>query len=408
MTPPPKSPRRKRPHVTHKASSNKKSRKRKHDSKGNDLGTAPVVGDETEFAGFAPALLNAVLGSRGDRGMVVAMARAVSIGKVVRYRDRWRIDLGRAIERAIGARYIYGWGSATSFTNRKVANLVLLRMRAEIAKGGRKPEDVALDFLPAGQHTQVLPRMRKWLEQLQAKAESGDRSGNYTREIERWIRDGGYFEWWRGKSLYAIDEATIEDYGDWLAQQKIAKGRRQGEHLSGKTRRNIMAAFHSFYSWASRRDKRVRGLTWFPWPAVDEPDVQVVSLEERDAVIAQIPERKRGVFLAMRLGAPRPGMAMEILARDFDRRTGMLSLNRARKGRRVDSRIGSTKTRVAWTIPVDRELADWIDAWVPPVFYSRIRTRRTGAKRGRSHGCARPGRRHPRKPSVAMSGCTPH
>lgn len=296
--------------------------------------------------------------------MVIAMVRAVSIGKVVRYRDRWRIDLGRQIERAIGARYIYGWGPATSFTNRRVANLVLLRMRSEIAKGGRKPEDVALDFLPAGQHSQVLPRMRKWLEQLQAKAESGDRSGNYTREIERWVGEGGYFDWWRGRSLYAIDEATIEDFGDWLAEQKIAKGARKGESLSGKTRRNIMAAFHSFYAWASRRDRRVRALTWFPWPPVDEPDVQVVSLEERDSVLAAIAERKRGVFLAMRLGAPRPNMAMEILANDYDRKTQMLSLNRARKGRTADSPIGSTKTRVAWTIPVDQELADWIEEWV--------------------------------------------
>jgi len=82
-------------------------------------------------------------------------------------------------------------------------------------------------------------------------------------------------------------------------------------------------------------------------------------------VIAEIPERKRGIFLAMRLGAPRPNMAMEILAQDFDRKAGMLSLHRARKGRTVDSRIGSTKTRIAWTIPVDQELADWIENWVP-------------------------------------------
>ncbi len=126
-----------------------------------------------------------------------------------------------------------------------------------------------------------------------------------------------------------------------------------------------MAAFHSFYGWACRRDKRVRRLDWFPWPEADEPDIQTITVEEQDAILAAIPERKRGVFLAMRLGAPRPNMAVEIQARDYDRKTGLISLARARKGRRANSPVGSTKTRVAWSIPVDEELADWIEKHVP-------------------------------------------
>jgi len=115
----------------------------------------------------------------------------------------------------------------------------------------------------------------------------------------------------------------------------------------------------------SKRDKRVKRLEWFAWPTVDEPDVQVVTVEERDAVIEGIPEKKRGIFLAMRLGAPRPGMAVEILASDYDRKSGHLTLSRARKGRKADSPVGSTKNRTAWSIPVDPDLAAWVENWVP-------------------------------------------
>ena len=52
-------------------------------------------------------------------------------------------------------------------------------------------------------------------------------------------------------------------------------------------------------------------------------------------------------------------MAIEILTSDYDRKSRMLTLARARKGRKVDSQVGSTKTRVAWTIQANEELADW-------------------------------------------------
>ena len=126
-----------------------------------------------------------------------------------------------------------------------------------------------------------------------------------------------------------------------------------------------MGAFRAFYRWTSKRDRRVRELRDFPWPEVNEPDIQVITIGERDAIIAAIPERKRGVYLALKLGAPRPNMAIEILASDYDRKSRMLTLARGRKGRTVDSPIGGTKTRTAWTIQANQELADWITKYVP-------------------------------------------
>jgi site-specific recombinase XerD len=310
-------------------------------------------------------VLNAMFGSRGGHGIVASMAKSVGIGKIVKYRDRWRIDLGRAIERAAGSRYIYGMGSGVSFKKKAVAEAVLLRLRADIAKGGRTPEDVVLDYLPEGKHSLVLARMEKWLAHLRKKEQAGDRSDNYLRNLERWFRPNGYFQWWSGRSLYALDETTVEDFADWLMEQKVPSGKTKGKTLSGKTRRNILGAFRSFYRWAGERDKRVRELRRFPWPQANEPDIQIITIEERDAIIEAIPEKKRGVFLAMKLGAPRPNMAVEILASDYDRKSGMLALARARKGRTVDSPVGGTKTGASWTIFAGKELSDWIGRYVP-------------------------------------------
>jgi len=256
-------------------------------------------------------------------------------------------------------------GPGAPFKKKAVAEAVLFRLRADIAKGGRTPEDVVLDFLPEGKHSLVLARMEKWLEHLRKKEQAGDRSANYLRNLERWVRPEGYFQWWSGRSLYAVDEMTVEDFADWLMEQKVPTGKTKGKTLSGKTRRNILGAFRAFYRWASQRDKRVRELRRFPWPEANEPDIQVITIGERDAIIQAIPERKRGVFLAMKLGAPRPNMAVEILASDYDRKSGTLALARARKGRTVDSQVGSTKTRVAWTIQAGAELSDWIAKHVP-------------------------------------------
>jgi site-specific recombinase XerD len=310
-------------------------------------------------------VLNVVFGSRGDHGIVASMAKSVGIGKVVKYRDRWRIDLGRAIEHTAGARYIYSMGPGAPFKKKAVAEAVLFRLRADIAKGGRTPEDVVLDYLPDGKQNLVLARMEKWLENLRRKERAGDRSGNYLRDIERWLKPEGYFRWWRGCSIHAVDEAAAEDFADWLAEQLVPRGKTKGKPLSAKTRRNILGAFRAFYRWAGRRDRRVRELRYFPWPEANEPDIQVITIAERDAIIAAIPEPKRGVYLALKLGAPRPNMAIEILTSDYDRKSRMLTLARARKGRTVDSQVGSTKTRVAWTIQANEELADWITKYVP-------------------------------------------
>lgn len=314
---------------------------------------------------LGPEVLSALLGKRDDAGILSAMEKNRGIGRVVSYRDRFRIDLGRAIERAVGTRYIYGWGKSTSFVTKDVADLILLRINTEISQGGRKPEDVVLDFLPAGKHSHVLSRMEKWLEHLRRKEKAGDRSDNYLRDIERWLKAEGYFRWWKGRSIYAVDEATAEDFADWLAEQLVPTGRTKGRPLSAKTRRNILGAFRAFYRWAGRRDRRVRELRSFPWPEANEPDIEVITIAERDAIIAAIPEPKRGLFLALKLGAPRPNMAIEILTSDYDRKSRMLTLARARKGRTVDSQVGSTKTRVAWTIQANEELAHWIAKYVP-------------------------------------------
>ena len=155
------------------------------------------------------------------------------------------------------------------------------------------------------------------------------------REIERWADvggDHGYLRWWDGVSLFTVDWYAVETWSLWMAERE----------LSGKSRRNAMAALHSFCVWANHRFP-----TWtipdFPWPEADEYIPRVISLELQQKILDVIPEPKRGAFLACARLALRPNEAR--VARVADWRGDTLRIHRGQKDRLVGGREGGTKKR---------------------------------------------------------------
>jgi integrase len=195
--------------------------------------------------------------------------------------------------------------------------------------------------------------LEEWVERFRQRVAVGDRSGNSLSEIERWTKPDGHLAWWYGASLFTIDRDAVEEWDLWMAQRG----------LGAKTRRNVMAALHSFCVWAKHR-RPTFDVPDFPWPQPDEYVPRVLSLDLQRAVLAAIPEDRRGAFLALAQLGLRPNEAR--CARVEDWRGDDLRIHRGQKERRVGGREGGTKKRGGGKLlPVPAELRAWLDAHVP-------------------------------------------
>jgi integrase len=187
------------------------------------------------------------------------------------------------------------------------------------------------------------------------RVEAGDRSGNSLREIVRWTTPGryGYLCWWHGASLFSVDFDSVEEWDLWMS----------GQGIGAKTRRNVMAALHSFCVWARRRRPTFE-IPDFPWPEADEHVPRIVSMKVQAAILDAIPEPKRGLYLALAYLGIRPGEG--VVARIEDWRGDELRIIRGKKDRKVLGQEGGTKKkRGGKRLPIPAELAAWLDKNVP-------------------------------------------
>ena len=197
--------------------------------------------------------------------------------------------------------------------------------------------------------TLVSAKMALWLDGRQADVRAGDLSPTYLRELMRYARAGGEFSFWDGRPIYGIETGDLIDWNRWLAKRG----------LSPKTRHNVLGAFRTFLRWLLMRGD-LEAVPRFPEVRVPEYAPTILTLEQQDLVLDQIPWERRGAFLAAaRLGL-RPG---EIRALDLDDyQEGRLRVARAIQGPNSKAPTGPTKTRSATWIPVfDDELRAWIE-----------------------------------------------
>ena len=321
--------------------------------------------DDAEASAAQARLVEALLGDR----VAAEMRKLDALGRIRRRPNgrRWEIDFGRKLR----ARRIYS-SDGQPFETRAAAERILLRIRRLVAENMRLEDAVAHALDRPGHESGVGPHLDRWLAVKREEAEAGDRSPTYVRELGRWVRDDGHIgAWWRDKPVTRLDLAGVREWARWLNQRRTRPTRKseRSRRLSGKTRWNVHGALHAFMAWLAEEDPRVKLPARWPWPARDEPAVPVISAETQDAILAAIPEARRGIFLAMALLGIRPGEAVALDVADY--RDGWLTVSRARKGERLSSPIRGTKTRKPKRLPVPDELAAWIERHHPPA--SRLR-----------------------------------
>ena len=239
-------------------------------------------------------------------------------------------------------------------TDRETARRILEAIRAKVAEG-QPLEEVLAGYMPPDSRPNLVPTwLERWLEVKRAEAAAGERSPTYFRELERYARPRGYFSFFQGTSIYELSYGVLEDWSLWMA----------GRGLSPKSRRNALGAFRSFLGWLKRR-RELREIPEMPHVKVDEYLPRVLSIEDQDRVLAEIPEAERGIFLALAHLGIRPGEARALDVADY--RDGWLMVDKAVKGPGANAPIRGTKTGKGKRLPVSDELREWIEEHVDPV-----------------------------------------
>lgn len=297
-----------------------------------------------------PALRKRIASLRDrDRGMRFAEVPEVGCVRPRRTRQgkiRWFVDL-RPYGRIFS---VPGFGPLASEVD---AARVLGHIQGELARGA-SIEEILAQYLPANAKPyRVTSKIEAWLAGKHDEVEAGDLSPTYLRELRRYAHADGHFSWWAEQNIFEITTAAVDDWNRWLRKRGI----------SAKTRRNVIGAFRSMLGWLKRRGE-LRELPEMPTVTTDEHSPKLISAEDQDAILAAIPEPRRGIFLALaRLGL-RPSEARALQPRDY--RDGWLTVARASKGPRKDSPVRGTKTRRVRRVPVDDELKAWIEQYVRP------------------------------------------
>lgn len=290
-----------------------------------------------------------------ERDFVVRSSLVKSLGRVRSRRrhnrkggarETWFIDL-----RSAGCDYLWSH-QGVPFRSREHAEDVLGMLRNRVAQGRSLADAVAEFSRTAEAPSAIQVHVRRWLLFMQHEADSGQRSPTYLHGIKSYTREGGPFDHWAGKLVREVDFAALEDWALELHRSGLA----------AKSVRNVLGAFRSFLGWCRRRGV-IDALPDFPQVEVDEVAPPIIAAEVLDAILAEIPAVRRGIFLALAHGL-RPGEARALDVRDFAvdaSGRAWLTVSKAAKGQTASAPVRSTRTRRVRRIPVDDALREWIE-----------------------------------------------
>lgn len=163
------------------------------------------------------------------------------------------------------------------------------------------------------------------------------------RGVHRYV---GYATEFFGKiDIREIRKGDIEDFLTSLP-----------EHLSPKTRRNVLGTIHKIFSDGYDREDIDRIPGW-PKVSVPEPEIRWISREWQDKIIENIPKRHQPIFRFLQTYGCRPGEARALMWDCVDFEKGTICIKRTFSGIVLVER---TKTSVIHNLPLLPEIADML------------------------------------------------
>jgi integrase len=246
------------------------------------------------------------------------------------------------------------------FKIREDAEAALHYIRGKVAEG--VPLITVLEsFRPTGAY-HVLSCADRFIERQREQADAREISHKSVDQLEGQIRN----HWkpkWEGISIYEITTRHLDDWAREL--------RKTG--LSPAMTVNVLSGMRSMMRWMYRRQE-LAVVPDFPSIKVPEHAPKLLSRRQQDAVLAEIPDKHKGIFLALADLMLRPNEARALRPEVYEVVTdraekdpaAWMTIKRAADG---DTRAATvrewTKTGNVRRLPASDRLAEWIAEHVP-------------------------------------------
>jgi integrase len=235
-----------------------------------------------------------------------------------------------------------GGAGPIPISDRGTAERILESIRQALLDGKPMARALAPWLAHASPQIRVGPRYAAWIEHLQERVRTGERSAEYVDKLRRYGLDGGYLDPIRELPVFSVTYGHLEDFD----RELVAHG------LAPKTRAHVLGALHTFFRWLKRRGE-IDSMPEIPTVTVPEYVPHVLEPADQQRVIGAIPERIRGIYLALAYHGLRPSEAIRLGVSDYDFSTGIIQARR-------------TKNKRSRVIPASGELRAWIERFVDP------------------------------------------
>ncbi|MFB3118682.1 MAG: hypothetical protein ACE1ZP_07935, partial [Myxococcota bacterium] len=126
---------------------------------------------------------------------------------------RFYLDFGRRAPRLFSFQGV-------RFQSRGMADGLLRGIELEVAKG-RPLDEVLAEFRREDSAAHgIEPLLGNWLALFEKKVKAGDRAPRTMRDYRRWVgpspedraKRPDHFRWWRGKTIFEITTANLEEW----------------------------------------------------------------------------------------------------------------------------------------------------------------------------------------------------
>ena len=264
-------------------------------------------------------------------------------------RDVWEVDC-----RPYGRiRSVLFPGSTTPIkvATREMANEIRRVILSDIASG--VPERAAVaPYLP--RESLVGAVLERWLAHLARQVENGERSPNYTRRLRDFAGPDGHLSPLFRASIHSLDYGQLEDFAYELQ-----------DSMGATSIVHCMSALRTALRWHAKRSGGTFVAPEFPELKRADFEPVILTPEQQDKVLEQIPIGQRGAFIALVDLMIRPSEARAVTIGDYSFDSREVWVTTAKKGEGKDAPVGATKGRDRRHLLVTARLASWIETHTP-------------------------------------------
>ncbi|RMG58192.1 MAG: site-specific integrase [Deltaproteobacteria bacterium] len=253
--------------------------------------------------------------------------------------NRYFIDLGKYRGKRIR---IYSDTNGAPLDSYARAHRLLETIRHELDTGTFNPKDYIKRELRAFWFEE---RLNDWITVKEKEVEQGAIAPSYLRELKRYADRYLLSFFARTDDVREINEAKINLFLRSLP-----------DHLSPKTRKNILMALRAFLSFLER-DGWLSAIPRFPKVEVPEPSWSWIDEETQEMILRNMREKFIPIFFFMMRHGVRPGEAMALKWKDVDLEKETVVVRRTFSNRQLRE---WTKTRKIRILPLHSETVRWM------------------------------------------------